>query len=228
MQLPSSEQMTFFEVAASQYQKDLSGDTYAQGYLKGRGIGPEIAGTFRLGVVRNPLLSHERFGGRLCIPYITPSGVVTFAFRCLENHVCKETIVGRRKDGSPRYCPKYTAPDGMERTLYNVLDFKKDSQAVYVCEGELDTLTLSACGFPAIGLPGVSQWKPYFTLPFRDYTQILCVADGDDAGYKLGRFLSGELKARILRPPVGQDVNSIYSQGGVHAVQQWLAGATGP
>lgn len=214
MRLPGVEQRTFFEAATSQYQKDLSVDTYAQEYLKSRGIGPDLAGTYRLGVLRSPLPGHEQFLGRLVIPYITPAGVVTFTFRCLEPHVCKE-----------HDCPKYRAPEGMERTLYNVGDFKKDSQVIYICEGEIDAISLSSSGFPAVAVPGVSQWKPWFTKPFGDYAQVFCVADGDDAGYKLGRFLSAEVKARILRPPAGQDVNSIFSQGGVNAVRHWLAGA---
>lgn len=227
MHLPSPEQKAFFEQAASQYQRDLAGDTTAQEYLRSRGIGPEVAGTYRLGVLRNPLLGHEQFRGRLAIPYITPKGVVTFTFRCLQNHICKESVVGLGGDGRPRHCKKYRAPSGMERTLYNVLDFKKDSDTVYVCEGEIDALTLSVCGFAAVAIPGVQQWKPQFTKCFLDYTQIFVVADGDEAGYRLGAFLSTEIKARAVRPPKGEDVNSIYVKGGTSAVQQWLAGATG-
>lgn len=227
MRLPSSEQRIFFEQAVSQYQRDLSSDTTAQAYLKGRGIGPEIAATFRLGVVRNPLLSHEHYAGRLVIPYLTPSGPVNFTFRCMENHVCKEVVRYVDAKGVEHRCVKYLAPSA-ERTLYNVGAFRIDADALYVCEGEIDTLTLSACGFPAVGVPGVSQWKEYYTRCFMDYIdsgRIFCVADGDDAGLKMARFLASELKARIIRPPKGSDINSIYSKGGADAVRQWLRGA---
>lgn len=226
MELPSDEQKAFFERAASQYQTDLSRDMSAQAYLRSRGIGPEIAATFRLGVLRNPLLGHEQFKDRLSIPYITPHGVVTFTFRCLQQHVCKDTVLYVNKQGREITCKKYRAPEGMERTLYNVLDFKKDSDTVYVCEGEIDALTLSSCGYAAIAIPGVSQWKPHFTRCFADYAQVFVVADGDEAGYRLGAFLSTEIKARAVRPPKGEDINSIYSKGGTDAVRQWLAGAT--
>lgn len=215
MQLPSDEQRKFFEQAASQYQSDLRSDTAAQAYLMGRGIGPEVAATFRLGVLRNPLVGHEQYRGRLAIPYLTPSGVVTFSFRCIRQH-----------EGDCDGHPKYKAPEGMDRTLYNVLDFKKDAEAIYLCEGELDTLTLSSCGFPAVGIPGVSNWKKWFTTCFEDYPQIFVLADGDDPGYKLGAFLSREVKSRTIRMPRGEDVNSIYVKGGADAVQRWLAGAT--
>lgn len=226
MKLPSPEQRAFFEQAASQYQRSLSADTAVQGYLRSRGIGPEVAGTYRLGVVHDPLLGHEQFRGRLAIPYITPRGVVTFTFRCLQNHVCKDTVVGTTREGKPRYCPKYRAPSGMDRTLYNVLAFRQDSDTIYVCEGEIDALTLSVCGFPAVAVPGVSQWKDHFTKCFTEYTQVFVVADGDEAGYRLGAFLAKEIGARAVRPPAGSDCNSIYAKGGTHAVQQWLTGAT--
>lgn len=226
MHLPSDEQRAFFEQAASQYQRDLASDTSVQAYLRNRGIGPEVAGTFRLGVLRNPLLGHEQFKGRLAIPYITPHGVVTFSFRCLENHVCKQTTLFINREGKPVTCKKYRAPLGMERTLYNVLDFKKDTDTIYVCEGEIDALTLSVCGFAAVAVPGVNNWKDPFTRCFADYPKVFVVADGDDSGYRLGAFLSTEIKARAVRPPKGEDVNSIYSKGGSSAVQQWLTGAT--
>jgi DNA primase len=226
VELPSDAQKIFFEQAASQYQQDLAVDTAAQVYLKSRGIDHAVADTFRLGVLRNPLLGHEQFRGRLAIPYITAAGIVTFTFRCLQDHVCKDTVTGVTPEGKEVRCRKYRAPSGMERTLYNVSDFKKNTDVIYICEGEIDALTLSVCGFAAIAIPGVSQWKPHFTRCFADYPQIFVVADGDDAGYRLGAFLSVEVKARAVRPPQGQDVNSIYAKGGTNAVQQWLAGAT--
>lgn len=227
MELPSSEQRIFFEQAASRYQTDLSGDTRAQAYLTSRGIGAGIAGTYRLGVVRSPLPSHETFRGRLCIPYLTPSGVVTFTFRCLEDHVCKDTVLYVTDQGKPVHCMKYRAPEGMDRTLYNVADFKKDGDVVYVCEGEIDTLTLSVCGFAAIGTPGVKNWKPQFTRCFADAGEIVCVADGDEAGRKMARFLAAELKAKVIRPPAGEDINSLYVKGGEDGIRRWLAGAPG-
>lgn len=227
MQLPSAEQKAFFETAVSQYQAQLAVDIPAQDYLKGRGIGREAAAMFRLGVLRSPLLGHEQFRDRLAIPYITPHGIVNFTFRCLQDHVCKDVVLFTNHEGKEVRCRKYRAVEGMERTLYNVLDFKKDTDTIYICEGEIDALTLSTCGFAAIAVPGVSQWKDHFTRCFADYTQVFVVADGDEAGYRLGAFLSTEIKARAVRPPKGEDVNSIYSKGGANAVQRWLAGATG-
>lgn len=215
MRLPSSEQKRFFEQAVTQYQSDLSRDTSAQAYLMSRGIGPEAAATFRLGVLRNPLVGHEQLGGRLSLPYITPAGVVNIRFRCLKDHVCHE-------EG----CPKYLGITGLGSTLYNVLDFRKASQAIYVCEGEIDAMTLSLCGFPAIGTPGVKAWKEHYTKCFQDYVQVFAVADGDKAGREFSSFLAREVDARSVYTPNGEDINSTYVKGGVDGVHRWLAGAT--
>lgn len=203
MQTLSSEQRAFFESAVSTYQQDLAGDTAAQMYLMGRGFGPQAAATFRLGVVRRPLIGHESFAGRLVIPYLTPAGVVNIRFRCLESHVCKD--VG---------CPKYLSMDGMESNLYNVLDLKKPSSFICVCEGELDAATLSMAGLPAVGVPGVENWREHFGRCLEDFDVIYSFADGDKAGRRFAKFLAKEVKGRAVRLPDGQDVNEIYVKEG--------------
>ena len=63
----------------------------------------------RFGVVEEPEIGHEAFIGRLCIPYITKSGVVDLRFRSL----------------NPAVEPKYMGMTGAETKMYNVLDIKK-------------------------------------------------------------------------------------------------------
>jgi hypothetical protein len=162
--------------------------------------------------VRSPLLGHERYFGRLVIPYLTPAGVVTFSFRCIEPHDC-----GEHKHG------KYLAPEGLDRTLYNVLDFRKDSPRIYLVEGELDALTWSMNGWPTIGIPGVENFKDHHARCLTDYSEIFVLADGDDAGYRLGTFLAKEVKARTIRLPRGEDGNSLYVKGGRDALARILA-----
>lgn len=212
MQTLSVEQRRFFEQAASTYQADLAGDTSAQAYLAKRGLGPSALGTSRLGVVRRPLAGHEMFAGRLAIPYVTPAGVVNFSFRCLKAHDCKESG-----------CPKYLPPEGMERNLYNVLDLKKDSPFICVTEGELDALTLSVAGLPAVGVPGVKNWKAHFSRCLEDFDVVYAFGDGDGPGGKFSSFLAREAKARPIRMPSGEDCNSLYMKGGADALRRLLA-----
>ena len=114
----------------------------AEDYLRNRGIPLEVARLARLGVVVEPETGHEAFVGRLSIPYITKSGVVDLRFRSLR----------------PEVEPKYMGLTGAETKMYNVLDVEKAGDFIGVCEGELDTITMSACiGIPCIGVPGANS-----------------------------------------------------------------------
>lgn len=208
MQTLSAEQRRFFELAATTYQADLQGDTSALAYLASRGLGPAALATFRLGVVRRPLAGHEMFTGRLAIPYLTPAGVVNFSFRCLRSHDCKEAG-----------CPKYLPPEGMERNLYNVLDLKKDSPFICITEGELDALTLSLAGLPAVGVPGVKNWKKHFTKCLEDFDVVYAFGDGDGPGGKFSSFLARETRARPIRMPNGKDCNDIFRERGAEGLR---------
>lgn len=213
MQLPTPEQMIYFEQAVTQYQSDLEVDTAAQVYLEGRGISPAVARTYRLGVVRRPVLGHERYGGRLSIPYLTPSGVVCVSFRCIQQHSCKDFDKHA----------KYLAIENVDRTLYNVLDLKKDSPRIYLVEGELDALTWSMNGWPTIGIPGAASFKDFYGRVFSDYAEVFALCDGDEAGYKLGSFLAKEVRAHVIRLPRGEDGNSLYVKGGRDALERVLS-----
>lgn len=211
MQTLSAAERQFFELAASTYQNDLAGDISAQAYLASRGLDLRVANMFRLGVVRAPLVGHESLRGRLVIPYVTPSGVVNFSFRCLRQHVCKD--VG---------CPKYLPIEGRERNIYNVLDLKKDSPFLCVAEGELDALTLSLCGLPAVGMPGAKQWKKHFSRCLEDFDVIYAFGDGDEAGGKFSSFLAKEARARPIAMPKGKDCNDIYREQGAEGLRKLI------
>lgn len=209
MQTLSEEQRRFFEQAVSTYQADLVGDTSAQGYLASRGLGPSALVTYRLGVIHRPLAGHEQYAGRLAIPYLTPAGVVNIRFRCLASHEC---------DGHP----KYLSADGAGTNLFNVLDLKKDSPFICVAEGEIDTMSLSLAGLPAVGVPGVDAWQKHFSRCLEDFEVIYAFGDGDKAGSKFASFLARETRARPIRMPPGEDCNSLYVKGGADALRRLL------
>jgi len=209
VQTLSTAQRRFFEQAVTQYQSDLAGDTSAQAYLMSRGIGPQAAATFRLGVVRTPLVGHESRAGRLAIPYLTPAGPVNLRFRCIEQHECEGHA-------------KYLSMEGAATNLYNVLDLKKDSPFICVTEGEIDAMTLSMCGLPAVGVPGVESWQKHFSRCLEDFDVIYSFADGDKAGRKFSSFLAKEAKARPVSMPQGKDVNKLYTEGGADALRKLI------
>ena len=171
----------------------------AEAYLKQRGIPLEVARLARLGVVVEPETGHEAFVGRLSIPYITKSGVVDLRFRSL----------------NPAVEPKYMGLTGAETKMYNVLDVERAGDFIGVCEGELDTLTMSACiGIPCIGVPGANSWKKHYTRLLADFERVFVFADGDQPGTEFARSLARELPVTIVQLPDGEDVNSVYVSEG--------------
>jgi DNA primase len=171
----------------------------AEDYLRQRGIPLEVARLARLGVVAEPELGHEAFIGRLSIPYITKTGVVDLRFRSL----------------NPAVEPKYMGLTGAETKMYNVLDVDKANDIIGVCEGELDTLTMSSCvGIPCVGVPGANSWKKHYTRLLADFQRVFVFADGDQPGTEFARSLARELPVTIVQMPDGGDVNSVYVSEG--------------
>ena len=177
----------------------------AEDYLRSRGIPLEVARLASLGVVAEPETGHEAFKGRLSIPYITKTGVVDLRFRSL----------------NPAVEPKYMGMTGAETKMYNVLDVERASDFIGVCEGELDTLTLSACvGIPCVGVPGANSWKKHYTRLLADFERVFVFADGDQPGTEFARSLARELPVTIIQLPDGHDVNSMFVQDGVDYFNQ--------
>lgn len=209
MQTLSTVQRAYFESAVSSYQAALAADTAGQAYLATRGLSSPEAARFRLGLVTSPLAGDEQYRGRLVIPYLTPSGVVNIRFRCAEAHDC----VGH---------PKYLSREGSGTNLFNVLDLKRDSPFICVAEGEIDAMSLSLAGLPAVGVPGVETWQKHFSRCLEDFDTIFAFGDGDKAGSKFSNFLARETRARPIRMPPGEDCNSIFVKEGPVALQRLL------
>lgn len=155
--------------------------------------------THRLGVVEDPLPGHEPYVGRLVIPYITRTGVVDLRFRAIGEGVE----------------PKYLGLPGATTHLYNVCATLGDSDSVAVCEGEVDTMTLSQIGLAAVGVPGVNNWKKHYNRVLIDFENVYVFADGDQPGTDFARRLAKELPSvTIIQMPDGEDVNSVYCKFG--------------
>lgn len=171
----------------------------AEDYLRNRGIPIEVARLAQLGVVGEPEVGHEAYVGRLAIPYVTKTGVVDLRFRSL----------------NPAVEPKYMGLTGAETKMYNVLDIEKANNFIGVCEGELDTVTMSGCiGIPCIGVPGANSWKKHYTRLLADFERVFVFADGDQPGTEFARSLARELPVTIIQLPDGHDVNSMFVQEG--------------
>ena len=187
------------ELLGQATQKYAANIYQAEAYLRSRGITMEAARLARFGVVGEPEIGHEQFKGRLSIPYITKSGVVDLRFRALH----------------PAVEPKYMGMTGAETRMYNVLDIEKAGDFIGVCEGELDTITLSSCiGIPCVGVPGANSWKKHYTRLLADFERVFVFADGDAPGREFANSLARELPVTVVTFGEGEDVNSVFvSQG---------------
>jgi len=201
-------------VKQNQSQKELLGKAttkyaesifQAEDYLASRGISREVARMARLGVVAEPETGHEAYVGRLAIPYITKTGVVDIRFRSM----------------NPAVEPKYMGMTGAETKMYNVLDIERAGDWIGVCEGELDTLTLSKCiGIPCVGVPGANSWKKHYTRLLADFERIFVFADGDQPGKEFATSLARELPVTIVSMDEGEDVNSLYVKHGAEYIRE--------
>ena len=198
----------------TQYSRSL--DEKAEAYLAGRGISKDVATRFELGTVTDPINGHEDYLGWLSIPYITALGVcVSVKFRRLD-------------DGKP----KYGQPTGQKQHLYNVTDITLFSHRIVVCEGELDAVVVSGVlGIPAVGVPGVTAWKPYFAKLFTGYDTVYVVGDNDakedgsNPGAEFSRRVQSELSnASIVTLPPGMDVNDYYLAHGKEDTKNLFGG----
>jgi DNA primase len=122
---------------------------------------------------------------------------------------------------------------GQKAHLYNVADTLIDSGSIVVCEGELDTVILSGvCNIPAVGVPGVTAWKPHYARLFNGFDTVYIVGDNDvkedgsNPGAEFSRRVAGELSnGQIVQLPPGMDINEFYLAEGPDAVNHLLGGA---
>lgn len=90
---------------------------------------------------------------------------------------------------------------------------------VFVAEGEIDALTLLTHGYPAVGLPGATVFKPQWR-DFFEGKQVNLVMDADRAGRIASRNIAKQIGHiakgvwRVNLPPT-MDVNDYFlTQGG--------------
>lgn len=211
--MPSDSQMKFLTEAAETYTLALP-DSPVQEYLEGRGIDLSSSAMSRLGYVDAPLPGHEAYRGMLCIPYWTVSGVVAVKFRQIED----------------RPGPRYLWPAGQQSHLYNVQSCLTGRPYMVICEGELDTVVASSvCGLNAVGIAGVSHWKPHHPRVLKHYRDVFVVVDNDDKedgsnpGQDLAkRILSDIPYARNILLPRGMDISDFVLSHGRDALTSLL------
>ena len=212
--MQSNERSKLLLEVVTRYSQSI--DEATLGYLEGRGISKQVADQFMLGTVVDPASGHEQFEGWLSIPYITALGMaVSVKFRRLD-------------DGKP----KYGQPTGQKLHLYNVADVAVDSSHIVVTEGELDAVIISGIlRIPAVGVPGVAAWKPYYAKLMTGFDTVYVVGDNDlkedgtNPGAEFSKRVASEIiNSHIVQLPLGMDINEFYLQHGPTELSTLLGG----
>lgn len=203
---PSESHKSWLTELAHRYHEDLTDEV--RSYLADRGLDRDAVNGAVLGYVGEPDPAHESYRGRLSIPFITPTGVVTMRFRCLEPHErCDELFHG-----------KYESVPGDSTHLYNVQALHDATTEIGIAEGELDALVATHAGLPTVGCVGASNWKPYYYRLFDDFQHVYVLGDGDAAGRKWTAGLVPNIPGAVSRvQPNGHDVSSYVMEFGAEA-----------
>jgi DNA primase len=210
----SQGQEKLLQEAAHHYAQAIS--DRALGYLAGRGISEQTAARFRLGTITDPIEGHQGYEGWLAIPSFTALDLcVGFKFRRLD-------------DGKP----KYGAPVGQKSHLFNVVATLSATKSIVICEGEFDAIIMEAnCGIPAVGVPGVAAWKPYYQKLFNGFDIVYVVGDNDvkedgtNPGAEFSRRVASEISnSQIVTLPPGLDITDFYLANGKDATANLVGG----
>lgn len=200
--MPSASVLSWLEKATAHYEKQLD---LGLEYLARRGISEAAARKARLGVVGTPAPTHDKYLGRLCIPYVTKAGVLTLKFRSMQDSDIK-----------------YLCLPNSKPMLYGTTSFHRNSNVIAITEGELDALVLThEVGIPAVGCPGVSTWQDHHPRCFSGYDQVLVFADGDEPGHDLAKRISRDLEqATVIHCPDGSDVSDVFLAEGPEGLRR--------
>ncbi|GIG57377.1 hypothetical protein Lfu02_17490 [Longispora fulva] len=192
------------EERTAAYAASLQGSDAERYLIEDRGLNPRALEYFRLGFVANPFPGDSGYAGRICIPYLTESGVTSLRFRA----------VG---DGQG---PKYLSLPGEVPRIYGPEALSYDYPYIAVCEGEIDTITARMAGVSAVGLPGANTWQPFMARAFKGYATVYVLADDDKAGWDLGERLARQVANVSIIAMDGGDVNSFVREHGAEALRQ--------
>lgn len=213
---PSESQLSSLKTAANKYAQALP-DSPALAYLESRGLTREQVHRFGLGYVAEPEIGHDMFKGRLSIPYARyplAGGVKVLGmkFRTIQEH-----------SGPGKGPAKYLPTPGFKPHLYNTRDAIENEDWLCICEGELDALTASVNGLPAVAAPGATTWQKAWNPIFLGYETVYVLADGDERGLEFAGVVADQLpNVKVIPMLEGEDVNSMVQNYGIDKIKEMM------
>lgn len=189
-----------------------------------RGLEEKTIEYFELGVVGSSDEDYGNLEGYLSVPYITPCSMADWDMNYVD-------IRFRRGPDMSEFAPKYRTRPGHPTRIFNTRALANPGEYIAICEGEVDAMTLWQAGIPAVGIPGVKAWKPYYNRIFSGFEKVIIVADGDEAKdgaeQGVGEVFAAEVAKKVPNPkvtvvPDGGDTNSFYLEHGATELRNLL------
>lgn len=248
------------EEAARYFEKSLAGAAgrEARDYLAGRGVSSQSRALFRLGFApgdRHGLRDHlaakgaavddmilagllvhgddipvpyDRFRNRVMFPICDRMGkVIAFGGRAMEAGAKAKYL------NSPE-----TPLFKKGATLYNLHNARREAHdlgVIYVVEGYLDVVALTAAGIAQATAPlGTALTPEQLALLWRHTEEPALCFDGDAAGLRAAwrvldtalPLLTPQRRLRFVVLPSGQDPDDLYRAGGAAALVEALRATT--
>lgn len=160
-------------------------------YMTYRKLTPEVLRKFKIG--------YDRISQMITFPVWNKQG--------------KLVMITKRSVNSKQFY----IPEGVDKPVY-LLNFILQEQinTVYVCESQINTLTLWSWGYPAIGFIGTGSKHQYEQLKHCGIRHYILCLDGDDAGARgTERFIKNmpkDIMISIKQIPQGKDVNDLTKE----------------
>ncbi len=226
----SESQLNSLRTAARKYSQALPGSP-AEEYLASRGLSLDQVYRFGLGYVAEPDIGHDMFKGRLSIPYA----------RYPLSGDPKILGIKFRRLGDDSGGAKYLGTPGFKPTLFNTVDVIANEDEICICEGELDAISASVNGIPAVAAPGATTWQEKWNPIFYGYETVFVLADGDPlkivkncsrchgecVGHSPGLDFAAEIaenlpNAKIVPMLENEDVNSMIVKYGADKIKEMI------
>lgn len=159
----------------------------------------------------HPYLSKRKLDINVCrefgVGYEKDTGCIVFPVFDEEDNFCFNT---RRSI----YSKKFIIDKGAKKPIYLLNEvLKKGYKEVYICESQINALTLWSWGYPAGALIGTGAEEQYEILNKSPFLKINLCLDGDNAGkngtLKLIRNLKKRFFIDVVKIPAGKDVNDL-------------------
>ena len=244
LDLPTTSSTTAVYAAVLKLGRPLPGKVID--YFKGRSLDSETVESYQVGFLDEPSQVAAELVSRFDRAMLLKSGLFRegneghlgfllgrhpLVFPILENGQ-PVFLQGRRFDDSVEVS-KYCNLSGVSVPgMFNaeVLMSLSAGSEVFVCEGVIDTMTLSQAGFAAVGVVGAGGFKKSWADQLRDFN-VRVVFDNDEAGEagakRVRQMLIGQgARASIVRlPKAHEDVNEFFLRSSTPEFRELLSQA---